>query len=160
MKRLIQATASAALLACPALAGDNQMIEEIDVEFDLEAVESPVAADFWSDLEGDLEDAIAARLTSRLCEEGSEISVDIDEFALSNSFQGAIGVDSVLTASVEVKNEEDPTKNSYYELKVTVDESGMFETTEDGKRIVTHEREEVYAAVVSTFADGVVKRLR
>jgi hypothetical protein len=160
MKRFLTAAGIAALAATPLMAADEHMIEKIDVTFDLQSVESPTAAEFWADLEGDLEEAIAAKVTDRIAEEGSVVTIDIDEFDMSNTFQGALGVDSVLLGHIEVKNEADPTKNTYYDLKVTVDESGSFETGENGVEIVAHDREKVYAAVVDTFATGVVERLR
>lgn len=160
MFRFAAATAAAAILTGQAWASDTHVIEEIDVTFDLASVESKIAADFWSDLEGDLEEAIAKMVVDQLGEDGSTITIDIDEADISNSFQGALGIDSTLTGAIEIKNENDPTKNSFYDLKVTVDESGSFQTTEDGAAIVTHERADVYQAVVETFADGVVKRLR
>lgn len=160
MSRLIPTTAAALLLAGTAWAADVHIVKEIDVQFELADIESEVAAEFWADLESDLEEAIAVRVVDQIGEEGSVVSIDIDEVDISNTFQGALGVDSSLTGAIEVKNEADPTKNSYYDLRVTVDESGKFETTDDGIMIVTHEREAVYDAVVNTFADGVVKRLR
>lgn len=154
----------AAMSAAPALAmSADHMISSIDVEFDLESIESPVAAEFWADLEGDLEEAIATRITDHIAKEGaagSEIVIDIDEFEMSNSFQAALGVNSVLMGDVDVTNEADPAMNSHYALRVPVEESGRFETTDDGIQIVTHDREEVYQAIVDTFANGVVKRLR
>lgn len=73
--------------------------------------------------------------------------------------QGALGIDFSLIAGVEVRNGADPTKNSFYDLKVTVDESGSFQTDDSSNAIVTHERSALDEAVVKTFADGVVKRL-
>lgn len=160
MKRMIFAAGVAALMASPLAAADEHKIEEIDVIFDLQSLESPTAAEFWADLEGDLEAAIAAKVTDQIADEGSVITIDVDELDMANTFQGALGVESVLTGHIEVKNETDPTVNSYYDLRVTVDESGKFETGDDGVQIVAHEREEVYDAVIDTFAKGVVERLR
>ena len=159
MLRTMTATTAFALLATTAAASDAHIIEQVDVQFELESIKSEVAAEFWSDLELDLEEAIVTRVADQLGENGSEITIDIDEFEISNSFQGALGIDSSLIAAVEIRNEDDPTKNSFYDLKVTVDESGKFQTNDGTTVIVTHEREAVYDAVVQTFADGVVKRL-
>ncbi|MGR3513523.1 MAG: hypothetical protein ACU0GG_12245 [Paracoccaceae bacterium] len=159
MLRTLSKTAALALVGTAALASDTHIIEDIDVQFEVESIESEVAAEFWSDLEGDLEEAILSRVADQLGENGSEITIDIDELAISNSFEGALGTDSTLLAAVAIENETDPTKNSFYDLKVTVDESGSFQTEDGSTAIVTHEREAVYEAVVNTFADGVVKRL-
>lgn len=159
MKPILTMAVALAALSSP-LAAQETPVESVDVTFDLQDVESKVAAEFWADLEGDLETEIVRLVATRIAESGSEISIDIDEFDVSNSFQGAIGVDSVLTASVEVKNEDDPTKNSFYDLRVTVDEAARIKRDGDGAELITHEREDVYRAMVETFAEGVVKRLR
>lgn len=160
MQRLLTATAMTALIASPAFADDTHMIEEVDVQFELTAVGSKVAAEFWSDLEGDLEEAIITRVADRLGENGSEISIDIDELEISNTFQGAVGLDSTLLGSVSVKNQTDSTKNSFYDLTVTAREIGTFQVVDGTTEFAAVEREKVYGAIIDTFAEGVVKRLR
>jgi hypothetical protein len=142
------------------LAAQETPIQGVDVEFELQDVESKVASEFWADLEGDLEAEIIKLVANRIAEDGSDISIDIDEFDVSKTFQGAIGVDSVLTGAVEVKNEGDTTKNSFYDLRVSVDEAAKLKRDGDGADLITHDREDVYRAMVETFAEGVVKRLR
>ena len=161
MKRFAISTLAAISLAAPALAIESDhMIKKVDVTFDLQAVDSVEAAKFWGDLEGDLESAIVALVTNNIGETGSEISVDVDEFDMTNSFQGALGVDSSLMAGIEIKNEDDPTKNSFFDLRLTVDESGAFKTSDDGMEIVAHDREAVYDTMVNGFATALVERLR
>ena len=159
MKPFVSAVA-ATLAMAGSLAASETPVEKVDVAFDVQAVESETAATFWADLEGDLEAAILAKVADRIEDHGSEISIDIDEFDMSNNFQGAIGVDSVLTASIEVRNEEDPSKNGFFDLRVSVDEAAKLIRGQSGAEIVTHDRDDVYQAMVETFADGVVKRLR
>lgn len=159
MKSFLASTAAIIALATPLTANETP-IETIDVTFELQDVESSAAAEFWADLEGDLEAAIAALVVDQIKDEGSEINIDIDEFDMSNSFQGALGVESVLTAKVEIRNEQDPSKNSFFDLRVTVDEAAKLTRDEDGATLITHEREDVYRAMVDTFAEGIVKRLR
>ena len=159
MKSILTATLTFAALSSPIVAQETP-IESVDVTFELQDVESKVAAEFWADLEGDLETEIISLVTDRIADDGSEISIDIDEFDVSNSFQGALGVNSELTAAIEVKNESDPSKNSFYDLRVTVDEAAKLKRDEDGAQLITHDREDVYRAMVETFAEGVVKRLR
>lgn len=164
---MFRSICSAAILAATAVPvaaiSNDHMIKSIEVVVDLQSIDSPVAAEFWANLEGDLEAEIAAQVTDHIAEEGADgsvIVIDINEFEISNSFGGALGIQSALLADVDINNEADPTMNNAYALKVTVDESGKFETTEDGLQIVTHERDVVYQAMVDTFANGVVKRLR
>ncbi len=161
MKRFTISALTALSLAAPALALDaDHQVEKVDVVFDLQAIESPEAAQFWSDLEGDLETAIIAKVADNIAESGSEIEIDIDEFDMTNTFQSALGLDSSLKAGIQVTNEDDPTRNSFYDLRLTVNESGDFETTEDGVEIVAAERELIYETMVNGFADAVIERLR
>ncbi|NNK66616.1 MAG: hypothetical protein HKO95_07755, partial [Rhodobacteraceae bacterium] len=87
--------ASVMILAAGAALASDTPVKDVDVEFDLTAVENAEAAQFWADLEKDLETAIITLVADRLAETGSEISIDIDEFSMSNSFEAALGSDSV-----------------------------------------------------------------
>lgn len=159
MRLLAFASALACAAAVPA-AGSETPIESVDVEFDVEAIDSPVAARFWSGLERDLESAILERLASRISETGAEIEIDIDEFDMSESFQAALGAQSFLKGDVNVRNDDDPTKNSFYDLTVTVAEAGRFAQGEAGMEILTVPTEQVYETLVEAFAEGIVTRLR
>jgi hypothetical protein len=159
MKRLLTATVATIALAAPAVATESP-IESVDVMFEIQDIESSVAAEFWADLEGDLEAEILSLVSDRIDEDGAEISIDIDEFDVSKGFEGAIGLDSVLTGKVEVRNENDPSANTFFDLRVTVDEAARLKRENGGVELVAHDRKEVYAAMIETFAEGVVKRLR
>ena len=159
MKRILAAMVATLAMTSP-LAAQNTPIEGVDVTFELQDIESKNAAEFWAELEGDLEAEIIKLVADRIAENGSMISIDIDEFDVSSSFQGALGVDSVLTGAIEVKNESDSTKNSFYDLRVTVDEAAKMKRDGNGAELITHDRQDVYQAMVETFAEGVVKRLR
>ncbi|MDU8944641.1 hypothetical protein [Ovoidimarina sediminis] len=149
----------ACAIAMPAAASDTK-IETVDVEFDVEAIESRSAAAFWSDLEDDLENAIIEKVADRIADTGAEIEIDIDEFDMSESFQAALGADSLLKAEVNVRNRAEPTKNSFYELTVTVEDAGRFVHGGAGIEVLTVPTRQVYELLVETFAEGVVTRLR
>ena len=160
MRRFILAGAIAAMTAMPAVA-DETRIESVEVIFDLSAIESQAAATFWADLEGDLETAIIERIADRTADEGSDVKIDIDEFSMSNSFQAALGKDSLIKADVQVTNDSDSTKNSFYELTARLDEAGDFGVGENGVvEVRTIPTEVAYDAMIETFADRVVEKLR
>lgn len=158
MKRITTALAAALVSSAPALAA-NAPVGNVDVDFDLQSVESPAAAKFWGHLETDLEAAIIAKVVDRTAETGTEVEIDIDEFSLSNSFQAALGADSVLSGSIEIVNEEDPTVNTYYTLMVTMAQAGKTVFGEDGMQILTIPEEEAYDIIIDAFARNVVGKL-
>lgn len=159
MNKLILSGALALCMALPAAANTSK-IQAVDVEFDLQAIESATAAEFWADLESDLETALVVRVADAIADEGAEIRIDIDEFDMSESFGAALGADSVLKADVNIRNAEDPTKNSFYDLTVTVAQAGDLVEGEAGMEVLTVPTEQIYEAMIQTFADGVVSRLR
>ncbi|MDA8587040.1 hypothetical protein N9L47_12385 [Rhodobacteraceae bacterium] len=159
MKRTLALIAATAILTTPVLAASDVIVTEVDVKFDLTAIDDQQASEFWSSLEDDLETAIIARLGDQIGPRGKTIEVDIEELAISSAFQGALGVDSALIGNISISDPYNIGGKNEYELRVRLDESGRFETTEDGTQIVTHEREKVYNGVVDTFAATVVERL-
>lgn len=160
MKNLLCMTAIATAVALPAAAQTDTPIENVDVSFELSAIESPAAAQFWAQLEGDLETAIIERVATQTADEGSKVQIDIDEFMMSNSFAAALGEESAITADIEVTNDTDPTKNSFYQLTVTLAEAGGFEPTAEGVAFKTIPEDVAYKAMIDTFAESVVTRLR
>ena len=157
MKRFIMASAVALTAALPAVAQDR--VQEVDVSFDIEAVQSRDAASFWANLEDDLETAILERVSDRIAQDdGYEILIDVDEFEMSNTFQSALGKDSTIVAGVRMKN-EDMSKEEYYNLTVRLDEAGNFEFLPDGALVQTVPVEVAYGSMVDAFADNVVTHL-
>lgn len=137
------------------------MVKDIDVSTELTAIENPAAATYWANISTDLEAAIAARLVDQLGEEGAEIKVDVDELALANSFQSALGVeDAVLVGQVNVIHDTDNSKFDAYELTITAKAASAF--GKDGKPLegAFTDTPEYYAALIEAFADGVVTRLK
>lgn len=159
MKNTLLAGAAIVALGLPAFAGDTP-VAGVDIEFDLEAIKNSEAAAFWSNLEEDLEAAIIVRVGDRLSNKGSKIRIDIDEFSMSNSFQSAMGADSRLMGDINVRNDSDKTKNSFYDLGITLDEAGKVVEGENGMQVLTVSTDEAYTALIDAFADGVVARLR
>lgn len=159
MKPYVLAGLTAATIGFPAWASDSP-IKAVDVSFDISAIESAEAAGFWSDLEGDLETAILQRVADRLGDPGASIRIDIDKFEMSNSFAAALGADSTLNGDVAVRNPDDSTVNSFYEFTIRLDEAGEMTTTESGTQVLTVPVDVAYRAMIDSFAEGVVSRLR
>lgn len=159
MKHSVIATVAALVLASPSLA-ETSTVKEVDVTFELQAIESAAAAGFWADLEGDLESAVIARLADRLDKSGAEISIDINEFDMSNSFQSALGAESSLAAEISIRDEDDPTVNTYYDLIVKLQDAGRLKYGEKGVEIQALSENEAYGLMIDAFADNVVAKLQ
>ncbi len=152
---------TAALFIATAAMAQETMVKEVNVTADMTAVSNTQAAAYWTSMADDLENAIVARLVDRIGEDGSKVSVDIDELSLANSFQNKLGLeDAVLVGMVNVSNESDNAKFDAYELTVTAKTAQAFApdgTVLDG---VFADTPEYYAALIAAFADGVVTRLK
>lgn len=157
-KAILAATAMA--VALPA-AAQERVFRDVEVSFDIGDVENEVAANFWNDLEGDIEEAMLAKIVDRTVAknfEGSEIDIDINEIAMASSFEAAFGADSTLVGDVTVRN-PDGTLGDFYRLTVTVDQAGDFLLNEQGLFVNEVEVDRAYAAMIDTFTGGVVERL-
>lgn len=160
MFRKILMTTTALFLANAAFAQDT-LVQEVSVEADITAISNAQAAAYWTSTADDLENAIVARLVDRTGEVGSKISVDIDELALSNSFQNQLNLeDAVLVGMVNVTNDTDNAKFDTYELTVTAQSAQAFAADGTVLEGAFTDTPEYYAALIAAFADGVVSRLK
>jgi ABC-type Na+ transport system ATPase subunit NatA len=151
-----------ALLAAPALAVVDQ-IREIDVTADLTAVGNVDAAAYWGTLETDLEAAIAARVTDLLAEDGARVLVDIREVELSSPFERAINLgDAVLVGQVNIVDDTDNANFDAYELSVSLETASIIIPAGQEIRAVVFSTDDrtSYRALIDTFAQGVVDRLK
>ncbi|MFO1202223.1 MAG: hypothetical protein U1E58_06250 [Tabrizicola sp.] len=166
--------AAAALVALmsstPLLAGVDK-VAKIDASVDLAAINNQQAATFWANLETDLENAIAARLTDRLVTEeakpdedgkidGARITVDIREVELANALERELNMgDAVLVGQVTVADDTDNTVADGYELQVSLENAKV--VVPEGKMLVlSTDTTEAYTRLVDAFADGIVTRLK
>lgn len=161
MKRLLISTTAMVFLAATSALNAASMVKEVEVTADLTAIENPQAATYWTNVADDVKNAIAARLTDRLAEDGVSITIDLSEVELSNSFQEALNLaDTKMVGTVNVKPQEpgDGGFNSY-ELTVNINQALAFmpEGTDVAK--LSQDSSEYYTSLVNAFADGVVKRL-
>jgi hypothetical protein len=174
--KLLTATALAGLMATSALA-DVDRVAKIDVTVDLAAIQNEQAASFWANLEGDLENAIAAKLTGKLVSEeeakatsdgtddgtpiidGTQIIVDIREVELATAFERELNLaDSVLVGQVNIVDDTDNSNMDAYELSVTLENAKVI-IPEGAVLILSTDTGDSYDRIVEAFADGVVSRL-
>lgn len=159
-----------ALLATPLIAGVDK-VAKIDATVDVSAISNAEAATFWANLEADLENAIAARVTDRLVVEetkpdengqidGARIMVDVREVELASAFERELNLgDAVLVGQVTVADDTDNTVADGYELQVSLENAKV--VVPEGKTLVlSTDTTEAYTRLVEAFADGIVSRLK
>jgi hypothetical protein len=182
--KFLTASVLAGLLATAATA-DVDRIAKIDVTVDLAAIQNEQAATFWANLEADLENAIAARLTgeSMVSEDeqlayqaeqnegsdgnsgglkllGTQILVDIREVELASAFERELNLaDSVLVGQVNITDDTDNSNFDAYELSVTL-ENAQIVLPEGAVLVLSTDTGDSYNRIVEAFAEGVVSRLK
>jgi len=168
--RTLATTALVTFLAAPLFAGVDK-VAKIDASVDLSAVQNETAAAYWANLEADLENALAARLTDRLASEevkpdedgkidGSQIIVDVREVELANAFERELNLgDAVLVGQVTIVDDTDNTNADGYELTVSL-ENAQVVVPEGMTVVLSTDTTEAYTRLVDAFADGVVSRLK
>ncbi len=158
-KQMLAMSAMVALLAGAAGAAVDQ-IKEIDVTTDLSAIQNADAAAYWGTLEADLEAAIASRVNERIAEDGAQIKIDIREIELASPFDRVINLgDAVLVGQVNIVDDTDNANFDAYELSVSLETARVI--VPEGQTIVLSADDRAsYEALVDTFAQGVVDRLK
>lgn len=157
--KTLAATALVGVLATSAF-GAVDAIKKIDVSADLTALNNEQAASFWANLETDLENAIAARVTDRIANDGAEIIVDIREVELATAFERELNMgDAVLVGQVNIKDDTDHPNNDAYELTVTL-ETAQIIVPEGAVIVLSTDTTGAYNRLIEAFADGVVSRLK
>lgn len=151
---------AATLLATTAIAQEPTKVKEVDVEADLSAVQNPRAASYWTDIAEDLENAIVARLTDRIADDGVKISVDISEVELANTFENLTNVaDTRMVGQVNVTSETDNTEFNSYELTLSVEQALPYFPPGTVVTAITLENRDYYTGMIEGFAQAVVDRL-
>lgn len=136
-----------------------QAVKDITVEADLSAIENFEAGAAWANLETDLENALAARLSDRLGDEGAVIDVKIDTLELASSFQAAANLaDSKLAGAVRISNEQ-PFLNDRYELVVSAGAATAYYPEDAKVETLAVGSEVFYQAMVQAFAENVAQKV-
>ena len=158
MKKLVLSTAVAALMAVSG-AAFAQSVKDIEVEADLSAIENYEAGATWANLAEDLENALAARLSDRLGEDGAEITIKIDTLELANNFEAAADLaESKLSGAVRISNEE-PFINDRYELSVSAGAVTAYYPEDAQVETIAVGSEVFYQAMVEAFAENVAQKV-
>ncbi|AXQ94910.1 hypothetical protein LV780_14510 [Cereibacter azotoformans] len=149
-----------AALTLPALASaDEPTIKSIDVETSLSDLSNAEAAAHWSSLDTDLETAIAALLVGRLADEGMDIKIDMNEVALANFVEAAVGAESTMAGTVNVIDLSNNTNFKTFDLTVTMAQAAPLLPPDTDIAVIAPTSGEVYSAMVATFAAAVVDRI-
>jgi len=162
MTHLIRTTALVTAMATAA--GATTMVQEIDVNADVSALSNSEAVAVWTDLEADLETALAAKLVNQIAEEemenAAEIDIDVDTVALASSFETEIGIaDSVLEGDVSV----DLPGSQYdqrYTLTVTAEQANIYYPEGTDATTLNAGSDVFYTAMVDAFATHVAEKLK
>lgn len=169
-KRNLATAAMIALLSSPLYAAVEK-VAKIDATVDISAINNAQAATFWANLEADLENAIAARLTDRLVTEeakpdaegridGTQIKVDVREVELATAFERELNLgDAVLVGQVNIVDDTNNSNSDGYELTVSL-ENAKVVVPEGMTLVLSTDTTEAYQRLVEAFADGVVSRLK
>lgn len=161
MNRFLISTATIAFFAAASAVNAASMVKDVEVTADLTAIENPQAATYWATVADDVKNAIAARLTDRIADDGVSIKIDLSEVELSNSFQEALNIaDTKMVGTVNVKPQEpgDGGFNSY-ELTVNINQAMALMPAGTDVSTLSQDSAEYYSSMVNAFADGVVSRL-
>ncbi|MBM7069794.1 hypothetical protein [Actibacterium sp. 188UL27-1] len=159
MKRITSVLAIAAALSATTAISATE-VEEIDVTVDLTALENAEAAGVWTNIASDLENAIAARLVDQLSEDGASITIDIDEVALANSLDKAVGAgEATLQGDVEIRV-PGLANNENYTLTVNAEQVQPF--VPEGMVVTDLKVEDgaFYDAMIQGFAENVAMKLK
>lgn len=150
-----------AVLPASAFAADPVMVKSVDVMIELEALTNAEAATKFANIELDLENAIAALLIDRTApEDGVEVTIDIAELELSNSFTEIFNfADTKLVGNVKVKGTAENPDSANYDLIVDVNTSLPNFPAGTVVETLAVDSEVYYTTLVNTFAQSVVQKL-
>lgn len=149
-------------LGTAALAQDLPTVKEIDVTVDISSVTNAKAADYWKNLETDLENAILAKTVNQTDpSDGAKITVDINEVQLADGFTDTMGIEqSVLVGNVHETHDRDNSRFYSYELKVSYDLAAPTLGEGFDPNASAEDSQRAYMAMVDVFATSVVQNLK
>lgn len=159
-KKTIVSVAAITLIAGAVAAQELPSVAEINSTTDLSAIQNREAAAFWSNLDADLQGAIAARLIDRLGDDGLSIEIAIDEVELSNAFEAELGLDlSLLSGEVTVTDIETGVVERSFEVTATARQIMPMLPDDANIVVLTADTPDFYQTLVNAFADGVVDNI-
>ena len=154
-------TATALGLAAPAFA--KTMVNEVEVQIDIAAIQNFRGARYWDNVSEDLADEIVQRIGTHLTddESGAKVTVDIDELSLATTLEEAARTeDSRLSGAVSITQPSNNANFDHYDLTVTFAEIGPFFPEGTDLTEITTDSEEYYDTMLDVFADRVAEKLK
>ncbi len=132
----------------------------VTVTADLTAIENDAAADYWSNVSSDLENAIAERLVGPIAASSPMIAVDLREGAMASSFDAALDQpDAVLVGQVNVSDPQNHQSVDGFVLRVSLGSTPKVSANSITIALGSRDPHDAYHSLISAFADGVVERL-
>lgn len=162
MTHLIRTTALVASLATAA--GASTLVQDIEVTADVSALQNREAVAVWSDLETDLETAIAAELVNQIApedsEEAAEIEIEIDTVSLASWLDTEMGIaDSTLVGDVKI-DMPGTQDDQRYTLTVSAEQATVYYPEGTNVTVLNATSGEFYTAMVDAFAHNVAEKLQ
>lgn len=147
-------------LTAPVLARDAPPVHSIDVKTTLSDFNNPAAVVYWKFLDADLETAIAALLVNRLGDRGLDLMIDMNEVELANAFETRTGMaQTTMSGRVKVYDKVEGRHFKTFDLKVTMGQALSIPPPGNEVKAVARTNDQVYRALVTTFAQEVVNRM-
>ena len=154
---ILTATLSTLLLSTASFAGPGDKVQSIEVSIDLPAVTNAAAALRYSNIAGDLKDAISALLVDRIAEAGMVLQIDISEVELSNSYTEVIGAaDTHLVGAVNVSDALNNANAKGFTLTVDVNQARTMFAPDLDVTTISAGSDAYYQAMIAAFAANVV----
>ncbi|WP_431301101.1 hypothetical protein [Tabrizicola sp. BL-A-41-H6] len=142
-------------------AGTAATVKSVDVEVELSAIENPRAAEYWTSIADDLENAIVAKIEDQVSDDGVDVKIDLAEVSLSNGFEENLGLaDTRLVGDVTMTHASDNTRFGKYELTVDVNTALPLIPADVDVTVLPADTRVYYEAMIAAFAQGVVDRLK
>lgn len=136
-------------------------VKTVDVAVELDAIENPQAAAYWTSIADDLENAIVARITDKIADDGVDVNIDLEEVSLSNGFQESLGLaDTRLVGDVVMTHATDNSRFGAYELTIDVNTARPLIPADVDVVTLPADTRVYYDAMIQAFAQGVVDRLK
>lgn len=154
-------TLAALTLSTAAMAATPPTVKSIDVDVELEAIENPKAAAYWTSIADDLENAIAKLVTEQIADDGVDIKIDLQEVELSGGFDEAMGLaETRLVGDVAMVHDSDNSRFGAYTLTVDINAAKPLIPADVDLVTLPADTRVYYDAMIQAFAQGVVDRLK
>ncbi|MDP3264681.1 MAG: hypothetical protein U1E06_07230 [Tabrizicola sp.] len=142
-------------------AGTAATVKSVDVAVELSAIENPRAAEYWTSIADDLENAIVAKIEDQIADDGIDLKIDLEEVWLSNGFEEKLGLaDTRLVGDVSMTHASDNSRFGSYQLTVDVNTALPLIPADVDVTVLPADSRVYYDAMIAAFAQGVVDRLK